>query len=261
MSYLWLTCTNLLIPYHYPINPSLLMFLSLLIPSSLYPTLIYRTPLRPLSPHYPPILLPSPTLPLSYSLSTFPYSYPHPPITPSPFPLSGQDWDVDLEEFAYYDLTADAAKTLSMTDADFTSQLKSKKSIARVLSTSNECIASPSKLWFMVSKIFYLLCDFFMFYTVNAFPHSYFVLSAFNFVHIFYYRLQQQFTDLRYRLLNYSSTLCGHTMSTPSPSIALLSLLSLPISPFSLTSFPYLLFFHASQSRGRKWEREYYTTH
>ena len=54
----------------------------------------------------------------------------------------GQDWDSDLEEFNYYDLTTDSYKTLSLTDEDFLEQLKTKKSLAKVLSSSRDVVAS-----------------------------------------------------------------------------------------------------------------------
>ena len=75
----------------------------------------------------------------------------HPtPLTPAPpHRFTGQDWDPDLEEFTYYDLTADSANTLSMTDEVFLVQLKSKKSLAKVLSTSKDVVESTGELLYM----------------------------------------------------------------------------------------------------------------
>ena len=58
---------------------------------------------------------------------------------------AGQDWDSDLEEFNYYDLTVDSYKTLSLTDEDFLEQLKTKKSLAKVLSSSRDVVASKGR--------------------------------------------------------------------------------------------------------------------
>jgi hypothetical protein len=47
-----------------------------------------------------------------------------------------------LEEFNYYDLTLDSQNTLSLTDEEFLEQLKTKKSLAKVLSSSRDVVAS-----------------------------------------------------------------------------------------------------------------------
>ena len=47
-----------------------------------------------------------------------------------------------MEEFNYYDLTLDSHNTLSLTDEEFLEQLKTKKSLAKVLSSSRDVVAS-----------------------------------------------------------------------------------------------------------------------
>lgn len=47
-----------------------------------------------------------------------------------------------MEEFNYYDLTLDSQKTLSLTDEEFLELLKTKKSLAKALSSSRDVVAS-----------------------------------------------------------------------------------------------------------------------
>lgn len=49
------------------------------------------------------------------------------------FECTGQDWDADLEEYVNYNLTNDAARTLSLTDEEFLVALKDKGSLAGIL--------------------------------------------------------------------------------------------------------------------------------
>ena len=58
--------------------------------------------------------------------------------------ITGQDWDTDLEEFHYYDLTADSKRTLGMTDEEFLEALKTKKSLAKVLKSSTELLVTET---------------------------------------------------------------------------------------------------------------------
>ena len=51
--------------------------------------------------------------------------------------MLGKDWDADTEEFVRYDLTEDAARTLSHSDESLREALKEKGSLAAVLSIKN----------------------------------------------------------------------------------------------------------------------------
>eukprot|EP00596_Hydrurales_sp_CCMP1899_P002137 CAMPEP_0119050066 /NCGR_PEP_ID=MMETSP1177-20130426/68019_1 /TAXON_ID=2985 /ORGANISM="Ochromonas sp, Strain CCMP1899" /LENGTH=481 /DNA_ID=CAMNT_0007028037 /DNA_START=116 /DNA_END=1558 /DNA_ORIENTATION=- len=52
--------------------------------------------------------------------------------------MTGQDWDPDIEEFTYYDLSVDAANILPMTEEEFLDAHKRKGSIAKVLKNSKD---------------------------------------------------------------------------------------------------------------------------
>jgi DnaJ domain len=52
--------------------------------------------------------------------------------------VSGKDWDDDAQEWVYYDLQADAQRTLTMRDEDFLTALKSTGSTAAIFGSSSD---------------------------------------------------------------------------------------------------------------------------
>ena len=77
--------------------------------------------------------------PISFTFHFSLFSPYHSHITPT-----GQDWDADLEEFSYYNLTTDSTRTLGLTDEEFIAALRVKKSFAKILSSSSDTLSTET---------------------------------------------------------------------------------------------------------------------